>query len=64
MLSIDRMLRVGRKFTSFAEAEEADREFYRNLTPDERLQILFELIRRGQGDPEPRLERVCRIAKR
>ena len=31
-------------FSSFAEAEEADRQFYRSLTPDQRLAYLI-LIR-------------------
>ena len=31
-------------FASFAEAEEADRQFYRSLTPDQRLAYLL-LIR-------------------
>jgi hypothetical protein len=32
-------------FRSFAEAEEADRAYYRSLTPRERLAILLELNR-------------------
>ena len=64
MLSTEHIVREVKKFSSFAEAEESDRQFYRGLTPDERLQILFELVRRGQDEAEPRLERVCRIVKR
>jgi hypothetical protein len=32
--------RVVKKFTSFEEAEEADRQYYLSLTPEERLDIL------------------------
>ncbi|HKP92470.1 MAG TPA: hypothetical protein VJS88_01130 [Chthoniobacterales bacterium] len=50
-----------RRFTNFAEAEKADRDFYRKLSGNERLQILVELSRHV---PEQRLERVSRIVKR
>lgn len=50
-----------RKFKTFAEAEAADREFYRSLTPDQRLEILLELVSQEDGDAPPRLERVYRI---
>jgi hypothetical protein len=57
---IDRTVRV---FRSFKEAEDADREFYRNLTPAERLKIWFELCHFEHLDePEQRLQRVYRIA--
>ena len=57
---IDRSVRV---FPSFKEAEKADREFYRSLTPAARLQIWFELCRFDRLDePEHRLQRVYRIA--
>jgi vacuolar-type H+-ATPase subunit B/Vma2 len=52
--------RTVKKFRSFAEAEKADREFYKNLTGNERLQILVDLLNHG---PEQRLERVSRIVK-
>jgi len=48
------------KFRSFAEAEKADREFYRKLSGKERLNILLEL---SKHEPERRLERVYRITK-
>lgn len=38
------MKMVVQKFMSFAEADKADLERYRNMTPEERLQILLELI--------------------
>src|SRR4051795_7940300 len=50
--------KTARKFRSFSEAEKADRDFYKKLTGNERLQILVELLNHG---PEQRLERVSRI---
>jgi len=35
---------IVRKFASFAEADNADDEYYRNLSGNEKLQILLELI--------------------
>jgi hypothetical protein len=49
-----------RKFDSLAEAEKADREFYKKLSGKERLQILVELLNHA---PKQRLERVSRITK-
>ena len=46
------------KFRSFEEAEKANRDFYKRLTPQERLAILFELL-----NPEQGLERVYRVTK-
>jgi hypothetical protein len=34
--------KTAKKFRSFAEAEKADRDFYKKLTGDERLRILVE----------------------
>lgn len=57
------MKRVGRKFRSFAEQETADREFYRSLTPAERLKIWLQLCRFDLLDaPDKRLQRVYRVA--
>ena len=58
------MDKVFRKFKSFEEAEEADRQYYLSLTPKERLEILGEIIWRANGETFPRLERVYRIIKR
>jgi hypothetical protein len=52
--------KTARKFRSVSEADKADRDFYKNLTGNERLQILVELLNHG---PEQRLERVSRIVK-
>ncbi|MEY2500871.1 MAG: hypothetical protein QOI07_1205 [Verrucomicrobiota bacterium] len=49
------------RFAGFAEAEKADRDFYKKLTGNERVQILVELSTHA---PEQRLERVSRIVKR
>lgn len=48
------------KFRNFAEAEKADRDFYRKLTGQERLDILLEMTKH---EPERRLERVYRVIK-
>ena len=60
------MERIVQKFKSHAEAERADREYYRSLTPEERVQIAVELMERSKmfyDDPPQGLERVCRIIK-
>ena len=57
---IERTIRV---FRNFKEAEDADREFYRNLTHMERVKIWFKLCGFEHLDePEQRLRRVYRIA--
>ncbi|HLG99691.1 MAG TPA: hypothetical protein VKX49_25510 [Bryobacteraceae bacterium] len=48
-------------FRSFEEAEKADRDFYRSLTPEQRLDILLQLI--AQHGSSKGLERVFRIVK-
>jgi hypothetical protein len=51
-------------FDSHAEADEADRAYYASLTPQERLDLLLEMVkqyREGFGEAGERLERVCRI---
>jgi hypothetical protein len=53
--------KIVRKFSNFAEAEAAERAYWRSLTPEERMEIFAELQRRHQGDPPPPLERVYRI---
>ena len=54
------MQKTARKFKSFAEADEVDREFYRKLTPEKRLEILLQLT---EHESERRLERVYRVTK-
>ena len=54
------------KFRTFREAEEATRDYYRRLTPAERLEILFQLrsmaLKEGDG-ASARLACVYRIAQ-
>ena len=49
-----------RKFKSLPEADRADRDFYKKLSPQERLNILLQLT---EHEPERRLERVYRVTK-
>lgn len=56
-----RIEKVVQKFGSFEEADAADDAFYLSLKPQERLNILLELVRRANGGSFGRLERVCRI---
>ena len=61
------MERVAKKFSSFEEQQKADREYYRSLTPQQRLDILLEMIvtyRDGLDEAERRFKRVCRVVKR
>jgi hypothetical protein len=58
------MEKVLQVFNSFAEAEEADRKYYRSLTPAQRIEILLilrSLIKRNDDEPRGRLKRVYRI---
>lgn len=60
------MDKIVKKFSSFEEAEKADYEFYRNLTPDERLSIfcdLLSLVTEKDESTSPGMERVFRIAR-
>jgi WSTF/HB1/Itc1p/MBD9 motif protein len=53
-------------FGSFEDAQTADDQFYADLTPEERLDILLELIERHRsalGETSTRFERVHRIAE-
>lgn len=61
------MEKVLRVYESFEEAEAADRAFYRGLTPEARLQILFSIIEdyeAGLNESERRLQRVLRVVER
>jgi hypothetical protein len=56
--------KVARKFRSFAEADKADRESYLSFTPEQRLEMLCDLIASAYPDEiKQRLERVCRVIK-
>ena len=56
-----------RVFSSFEEAEAADREYYHSLSPNERLDIML-LLREHYSPYSDELtkgfERVCRIIER
>ncbi len=61
------MKKTVRIFKSFAEAEKADKEYYRALTPAQRIEML--LIPRDQYRPYPNdvtegFKRVYRVIKR
>jgi hypothetical protein len=58
------MERVAKRFASFEEAEEADRAYYRSLTPAERPSIMLDLIYPEGGDAAAAgFARVYRIVK-
>ena len=60
------MERVIQVFSSFAEADSADDEYYAQLSPAERIGILLELIETHQeshGQAAARFERVYRVAE-
>ena len=59
------MERIVRQFDSHAEADAADRAYYLSLTPGQRLDILFDLVRlyREEHGCSERLERVYRIVE-
>ena len=55
-----------KRFSSHEDSKNAEREYYRRLTPAQRLEILLELIdrRRDKSDASSqRIERVYRIVK-
>jgi len=57
---------VAAKFRTHQEAEQATLEYYRRLTPAERLEILFELrasVHKGDDAVSGGLARVYRIAQ-
>jgi hypothetical protein len=58
------MEKVVRVFNSFEEAEAADREYYRNLTPEQRLRVLFSIVATDEADKDGTqkgFQRVYRI---
>ena len=54
------MEKVVRKFTSFAEEEEAEFAYYRDLSGEQRLQILLELVMPEHPDAGT-IERSARV---
>ena len=60
------MDRVVARFASFQEADEADRRYYRQLTPQQRLDLLLDMIAQhheGDDASSKGFERVYRIVK-
>lgn len=57
-----RKIEIVAQCLSLEEADRADREYYRSLTPNERLAIVAELMRMYYGPPR-RLERVLEVAE-
>jgi hypothetical protein len=51
-------------FSSFAEAEKSDREFYRKLSGQERLDILLEMTKEATNRPIERVYRVIKFPRR
>ena len=62
-----RWKKVVKVFRSFEECDRGDKEYYQSLSPQQRLEILFELNRRlpvsGDHEASERVERVYRIIK-
>ncbi|MEX2243754.1 MAG: hypothetical protein WD716_07910 [Fimbriimonadaceae bacterium] len=54
---------VFKVYGSFEEAERDNKDQYRAMTPEQRLDILAELMRMAYGNPS-RLERVHRFVER
>lgn len=52
-----------RIFDSFEEADEADREEYRRMTPDERVHALLELVDAWTGASQQGFDRVCQFVE-
>jgi hypothetical protein len=54
------MEKIVRKFRSFEEADDADYEYYRKLSGNEKLQLLLDLIMPENPD-EAIIERSARV---
>jgi pyruvate formate-lyase activating enzyme-like uncharacterized protein len=55
-----------RKCSSFEEAEEADQEFWAQMTGDERVQVLEQMRQDAwkiTGEPLERIQKVVRIIR-
>jgi hypothetical protein len=60
---MDRQVQV---FNSFEDADRADDQFYAELSPEQRLEMLLELVEQHRsllGETASRLERVHHIAE-
>ena len=60
------MEKVAHVFASPADAEKAEMEYYRAMTPEQRMEIFCALLAQAQPDHDQAAEgfpRVCRIVK-
>lgn len=60
------MEKVVRVFHSFEEADAADREYYRSLTGQEKLELMVDFLaafRESEDESGERLARVYRVAQ-
>ena len=60
-MAIQKRVRI---FASHAEAEAANRAYYRSLTPEQRMDILLDLVREGTDEASKGFKRVYRVLKR
>ena len=60
------MQKVARVFRTFAEADRADAQAYREMTPDRRVELALYLFDSyyGCGEGTQRMERVAKIVMR
>jgi hypothetical protein len=59
------MEKVIRRFKTREEADAADREVWRRMTPGERIRILLEMLypEESKDESSQRLERVARVVR-
>ncbi len=60
-MATDKQIRI---FASHAEAEAANRAYIQSLTPEQRMDILLELVHEGTDEASEGFKRVCRTFKR
>lgn len=58
------MEKVVRQFRSHQEAEEADIEYYRSLTPEQRLEILYTLVEQSLDPNDPNARRLQKVVRK
>jgi hypothetical protein len=54
---------VVNKFANAAEAERAERDYYRSLTGPQRMEIFFKLLAQGRADDEAEFPKGVRIVR-
>ena len=60
-MAMEKRVRI---FASHAEAEAADRAYIRSLTPEQRMNMLLDLVREGTDEASKGFTRVYRVFKR